>query len=320
MQIASHLGSAAARVSAAAGAIAAIGLFASPISAQSPAGIPGVVAAGAEPQLVQEGFVFTERPVGTPDGSLYFSDIRPNRIYRLDPNLKIDLVREQSNGSNGLALTREGDLLAAEGDGKRVSKRSRDGTVTTVTEGIAGKPFMAPNDIILDAKGGIYITDPGPRPVVPGRICYVYYLPAGAKEPIVIDDRIARPNGLTLTRDGKTLIVDDTLNPTVYAYDVQPDGSVKNKRTFAELRDIPEGKESGADGMAMDRDGRVYITTVTGVQVFDSAGKYLGTIKLARQPANAGFSGPDKRVLFITAREGLYRLNMLAQGPDRIGK
>jgi sugar lactone lactonase YvrE len=172
----------------------------------------------------------------------------------------------------------------------------------------------------LDAKGGIYITDPGPRPVVPGRIAYVYYLPAGAKQPVVIDDQIARPNGLTLTRDGKTLIVDDTLGPTVYAYDVQPDGSVKNKRTFAQLRDIPEGKESGADGMALDREDRVYITTVAGVQVFDAAGKYLGTIKVARQPANAGFSGPDKRVLFITAREGLYRLNMLAQGPDRIGK
>src|SRR5258707_6140197 len=72
--------------------------------------------------------------------------------------------------------------------------------------------------------------------------------------------------------------------------------------------------------MALDREGRVYITTVTGVQVFDAAAKYLGTIKVPRQPANAGFSGPDKRVLYITAREGLYRLNMLAQGADRLGK
>jgi len=302
------------------GAAAVVGLIILPAMAQSPGGIAGVVAAGAEPQLVQEGFVFTEGPVGTPDGGLYFSDIRPNRIHRLDANGKVDLVREQTNGANGLAVTREGDLLAAEGDGKRISKRSRDGTLTTVTEGIAGKPFLAPNDLILDAKGGIYITDPGPRPVVPGRIAYVYYLPAGAKEPIIIDDQIARPNGLTLTRDGRTLIVDDTLGPNVYAYDVQPDGSVKNKRVFAQLRDIPEGKESGADGMALDREDRVYITTVAGIQVFDAAGKYLGTIKVPRQPANAGFSGPDKRVLYITAREGLYRLDTLAQGPDRIGK
>jgi gluconolactonase len=192
--------------------------------------------------------------------------------------------------------------------------------VTTVTEGMEGKPFLSPNDVLVDANGGIYITDPGPRPVVPGRTAYVYYLAAGAKQPVVVDDQIARPNGLTLTRDGKTLIVNDTLGPTIYAYDVQPDGSVKNKRTFAQLRDIPEGKESGADGMALDREDRLYVTTVAGVQVFDAAGKYLGTIKVPRQPANAGFSGPDKRVLYVTAREGLYRINMLAQGPDRIGK
>jgi len=302
------------------GTAAAVVLLAEAAHAQSPSGIAGVVAPGVAPELVQEGFVFTEGPVGTPDGGLYFSDIRPNRIYHLDPGGKISLVREQTNGANGLALTREGDLLAAEGEGKRISRRSLDGEVTTVTEGIAGKPFLSPNDVLMDANGGIYITDPGPRPVVPGRTAYVYYLPAGAKEPIAIDDQIVRPNGVTLTRDGKTLIVNDTLGPTVYAYDVQPDGSVKNKRTFAQLRDIPEGKESGADGMALDREDRVYVTTVAGVQVFDAAGKYLGTIKVPRQPANAGFAGPDKRVLYITAREGLYRINMLAQGPDRIGK
>ncbi len=278
------------------------------------------MAPGVVPELVQEGFVFTEGPVGTPDGGLYFSDIRPNRIHYLDPGGKISLVREQTNGANGLALTRDGDLIAAEGEGKRISKRSRDGMVTTVTEGIAGKPFLSPNDVLVDAKGGIYITDPGPRPVVPGRTAYVYYLPVGAKEPVVLDDQIARPNGVMLTRDGKTLIVNDTLGPTVYAYDVLPDGGVKKKRTFAQLLDIPEGKESGADGMALDREDRLYVTTVAGVQVFDAAGKHLGTIKVPRQPANAGFAGPDKRVLYITAREGLYRINMLAQGPDRIGK
>jgi gluconolactonase len=302
------------------GAAAAVALLAGAVRAQSPGGIAGVVAPGVVPELVQEGFVFTEGPVGTPDGGLYFSDIRPNRIHYLDPGGKISLVREQTNGANGLALTRDGDLIAAEGEGKRISKRSRDGTVTTVTEGIAGKPFLSPNDVLVDAKGGIYITDPGPRPVVPGRTAYVYYLPVGAKEPVVLDDQIARPNGVSLTRDGKTLIVNDTLGPTVYAYEVQPEGGVNNKRTFAQLLDIPEGKESGADGMAVDREDRLYVTTVAGVQVFDAAGKHLGTIKVPRQPANAGFAGLDKRVLYITAREGLYRINMLAQGPDRIGK
>jgi gluconolactonase len=308
------------RANGAFGIAAVVLLFALPVLAQAPAGIPGVVAPGVEAELVQEGFTFTEGPVGTADGGLYFSDIRVSRTFHLDRGGKITVVREQTNGANGLALTRDGELLFAEGDGKRISKRNRDGTVTTVTDGFDGKPFLAPNDLILDAKGGIYFTDPGPRPVVPGRPTYVFYLAAGAKQPIIVDDKVARPNGLTLTRDGRTLIVDDTIGPTVYAYDVQGDGTVKNKRPFAQLQDIPAGQESGADGMALDREDRVYITTVAGVQVFDAAGKYLGKIRSARQGANVAFGGPDKRTLYITAREGLYRVKMLAQGPDRLGK
>src|ERR1700747_3055579 len=138
MQTKRHLESAATRRSAAAGAMALVGLFALPVSAQTRSGIAGVLAPGVEPVLMQEGFVFTEGPVGTPDGGLYFSDIRPNRIYQLEPGGKIALIREQTNGANGLALTRDGDLLAAEGEGKRISKRGRDGTVTTLTDGAPG--------------------------------------------------------------------------------------------------------------------------------------------------------------------------------------
>jgi len=291
-----------------------------PALAQPPEGIPGVLAPGAVPELVQEGFVFTEGPVGTADGGLYFSDIRVSRTFYRDASGKISVVRENTNGANGLALTRDGELLFAEGDGKRITKRNKDGSITTVTEGPTGVPLLAPNDLLVDAKGGIYFTDPGPRPVVPGRPTYVYYLASGARQPILLDGSIARPNGLTLTGDGKTLIVDDTLNPTVFTYDVEPDGSVKNKRAFTQLRDIPAGAESGADGMAIDRDNRVYITTVTGVQVFDAKGQYLGTIKVGRQPANVAFAGPDKQTLYITAREGLYRVLMLSKGVDRLGK
>jgi gluconolactonase len=299
---------------------AALSVLAWPALAQSPAGIPGVLAPGVEPELVQEGFVFTEGPVATADGGLYFSDIRPSKTYFLDPGGKIAQVRENTNGANGIAVTKDGELLFAEGEGKRISKRGKDGTMTTLTEGPPGKPLLSPNDLIVDAKGGIYFTDPGPRPVVPGRPTYVYYLPAGAKQPVLVDGEVARPNGITLTNDGKTLIVDDTIGPTVFAYDVQPDGSVKNKRAFTQLRDIPAGKESGADGLAIDRNDRVYITTVTGVQVFDAKGQYLGTIKAGRQAANVAFGGPGKSTLYLTAREGLYRVKTLAQGPDRPGK
>lgn len=302
------------------GLVACIGIYATPIAAQTSAGIPGVVAPGVQPELVKDGFTFIEGPVGTADGGIFFSDIRVSKTYRLSPSGQLGVVRENTNGTNGLALTKDGDLLNAEGDGHRISKRSANGSVTTVSGTFHGMPFLSPNDLLMDAKGGIYFTDPGPRPIQQGRPTFVFYLPAGASEPILVESGITRPNGLLLTQDQKTLIVDDTVGPTVFRFDIQPDGTLKNKRPYAQLQNLPQDQESGADGSCIDRDDRAYITTASGVQVFDRNGQYLGTIRAARQAANCAFAGPDKKTLYLTAREGLYRLRTIAQGPDRLGK
>lgn len=293
-------------------------LLASPVSAQPSTGIPGVVAAGATPELVSEIFENTEGPLGAPDGSLYFSDTNASLTYHLDLSGKITIARFNTNRGNGIAMTRDGDMLWAEGDGPRIS------TLNKVNGGyrnlLPGFRLFQPNDLIVNSKGGIYFTDPGPRPVVPGLKVYVYYIPPGAKQPIVIDNSVPRPNGITLSPDGRTLYVDNTIGTGVFRYDVQPDGTVKNRRVFAELHDIKPGEEGFGDGMGMDRAGRLYVTSLTGIQVFDPAGKYLGTIKVPRQPSNMAFAGPDKKTLYISARQGLYRLQMLSQGPDRPGK
>ena len=290
-------------------------------SAIAQMGIAGVLAPGVEAVLVQEGFTFLEGPLGMPNGGLYFTDLgKVTRMHRLDANGKISVVRENTNRTNGLAYTLSGDVIGAESDGKRIAKMTQDGHVSEVTRGDGSQPLMAPNDLIADAKDGVYFTDPGPRPVVAGRKSYVYYLPDDSTKAIVIDDTIARPNGLTLTLDGKTLIVDDTIGDTLFAFDVQRDGTVANKRPFIKLRDLKADEESGADGLAIDREGRFFITSATGVQVFDKAGQYLGTIKVPRRPSNVAFAGTNKSVLYITAREGLYRVQTLTQGPARAGK
>jgi gluconolactonase len=291
-----------------------------PVLAQSPAGIPGVVAPGVQPELIQEGFVFTEGPVGTADGGLFFTDIRANKIYRMDPAGKITTVRENTQAANGLALN-SSELYAAEGAGKLISRGNQNGRNATVIDSANGQPLGAPNDLIFDGRGGFYFTDPGATPMfpkVPGQYGKVYYVSTSAGQPpFVIDDKITRPNGLTLTVDGKTLLVDDTLGDTIWAFDLGTKGA--KKRAFAKIPQLTDG-ESLADGMAIDRDGRVYVTTGAGIQVFDKKGKFLGTIKTPRQPANCAFSGPDKRTLYITAREGVYKLKMLSQGPERAGK
>ena len=152
------------------------------------------------------------------------------------------------------------------------------------------------------------------------RLAYVYYVPPNARQARVLDDSITRPNGLTLTNDGKKLIVDDTVGDQIFVFDVENDGTVKNKRPHAKLHDVQPGQESGADGLAIDSEDRIYVTTASGIQVFDPKGAYLGSIKVPRQPANCAFAGPGKRTPYITAREGLYKLAMLSQGPKRLGK
>jgi gluconolactonase len=306
------------RLSLVLGAAVLSGLVSLPVFAQAPPGIPRVVAPGVQPELVSEIFQNTEGPIGVPDGSLYVSDTLASRTYHLDANGgNLAFERENTNRGNGIALMRDGTMLWAEGDGPRISKKNPNGGYMNIMPGFR---LFQPNDLIVDAKGGIYFTDPGPRPVVPGLKVYVYYLPPGAKQPITIDDSVPRPNGITISPDSRTLYVDNTIGTTVYRYDIQPDGTVKNKRPFAELHDIKAGEEGFGDGMAIDRDGRLYVTTLTGIQIFDAGGKYLGTIKVPRQPSNVAFAGTDKKTLYITARQGLYRIKMLSQGPDRPGK
>lgn len=281
------------------------------------AGIPGIVADGARLEVVKAGFTDTEGPLPTSDGGLYFTEQRTNRIYRLDPGGAIRVFRESTMAANGLALDRHGNVLAAEGDGKRITRTNRRGEVTVVADHpAAGQEFLRPNDVIADRRGGIYVTDPGPTTNT--GTAFVYYIRPGGHV-VLVTDKIARPNGVTLTNDGKVLLVDDTRGNTVFAFDVQRDGSAVNMRPFAQLQGIPAGQPSIADGMTLDRQGRVYVTTVTGIQIFSAAGAYIGTIP-PRQAQNVAFGGQDKRTLYITARGVLYKLKMLSQGPDRPGK
>ncbi len=173
-------------------------LLAGCASTQSSDSMSNVIAPDAKVQLVQEGFIFTEGPLGTPDGGLYFTDLRDaNRIYRMDAHGKISVFREKTNTTNGLAYTPKGELIGAESGGKRIVRIAANGDYSELTRGAAA-PLMSPNDLIADAKGGVYFTDPGPRPIPQGRKHHVYYLPPGATQAIIVDDTMTRPNGLHL--------------------------------------------------------------------------------------------------------------------------
>ena len=131
---------------------------------------------------------------------------------------------------------------------------------------------------------------------------------------------ITRPNGLILSADDKVLYVNDARGEYILAYDVQPDGSLTNRRNFAKydrtepLTEGPFKLTSGADGLIIDNDGRLYVAGLSGVVVYSPQGQHLGTIPVSRRPQNLTFGGPDKKTLYIVGRGAAYKVEMLAQG------
>ena len=271
-------------------------------------GIPGVVAAGTPVTVIKEGFQGTEGPITLPDGSVIFSEPQANRIIKIDKDGNVSTFLENSNGSNGLAFDAKGRLITTQtaAGQERIGVVYPQGAVATLAEGIG-----RPNDLVVTKAGGVYTTVPGQPPLV-------YYIPPGGQA-VKAGEGIDQPNGIQLSRDEKTLFVNNTRGEYLIAFDIQADGTLTNKRNFAKYEGTTKGDNgfaSGADGLAVDSEGRVYvaINTTGGVQVFSPQGQHLGTIPTSLGAQNIAFAGPDKKTLYIVGRGAAFKVQMLAQG------
>jgi gluconolactonase len=276
--------------------------------------------------VIKEGFQGTEGPIGLPDGSLIFTETNANRITKIDKDGNTAVFLENTNGSNGLAFDSKGRLISVQttpGQTK-IGVLYPKGNEAVLADNFDGKPFGRPNDLVVNKKGGVYFTEPGPNaqpgaaPATPPLPPAVYYVPPGGKA-MKIAEAIERPNGITLSRDEKTLYVNNTNGEYLLAFDVQADGSVKNRRNFAKYEGVTKNPTtnavtSGADGLAIDNQGRLYVATGVGIQVFDPKGQHLGTIPLSRAPQNLAFAGPDKKTLYVVGRGAAFKMQMLTEG------
>ena len=289
--------------------------------------IPGVVLAGTKIELIKDGFTGTEGPVTLPDGSLIFTETQANRVTRIAPDGSTSIFVEGSNGANGLGFTANGDLYAVQVLKPRVGIIFPPPKVKTLADNFEGAPFGRPNDLVVDQKGNVYFTDSGvnppaagqpapPPPVVAPAKPAVYRISnKGELKRLVAD--IERPNGIQLSPDEKVLYVANTFGEYLLAYDIGADGTLGPRRNFAKLdgwRKTDTGGTSGADGLAVDEQGRVYVASNTGVQVFSNKGDALGTIALPKQPQNLAFAGDDKKTLYVVGRGAAYRIAVQTPG------
>jgi gluconolactonase len=266
-----------------------------------------------DPERLATGFQFTEGPIWLPDGSLLFSDIPANRIYRWTAESNIEVWREPTGNSNGLTLDREGRLIACEHTTRRVSRTEGDGTVITLADQYQGKRLNSPNDVVVKSDGTIYFTDPpyGIEPEEREQPCNgVYRILMDGTIELLIDD-FDRPNGLAFSPDESILYVDDSPRRHVRAFDVQADGRLTNSRILADL-DHPQ--PGSPVGMKVDEAGHLFVTGATGIWVFEPDGTHLGVIVTPERPANCAWGDADRKSLYITARTSLYRIRVKVPG------
>ncbi len=272
---------------------------------------PDPVATAGNAELVQDGFQFTEGPRWYPaEGVLRFTDIPATTIYELAEPNTITEFTTMSEGANGLAFDGTGAVLAAQHGGRRVAVYN-GGAASSVVDRYEGNRFNSPNDLVLRADGIMYFTDPPYGLTGQREIDFNGLFRFDPSDGSVVAEwegnrNSTRPNGVTLSPDEKVLYLADTMASMVYAFDVAADGSLSGERDFASV--------SGPDGMAIDVYGNLYVTTNGGVEVFAPDGSSWGLIAIGRRPANCAFGGADGQTLYVTAREGLYRVPLSVKG------
>jgi gluconolactonase len=261
---------------------------------------------------------FTEGGAWT-GSALLFSDIG-DRIMKFDPATKtVTVFREPSGRANGLIFDPKGRLVAAEGasgGGRRVSITEKDGTVRTLADRFEGKRFNSPNDVAVDAKGRVYVSDPRYVGDEPRELDFEAVFRIDADGSVHrLNTTALKPNGLAVSPDGKTLYLADNgpRRRVLLALDLDDAGNTSNPRVLHDF-----GDDRGVDGLTVTIDGRVVATSgkgpTAGVRVFSPSGKLLGTIPVPEDPTNVEFGGPDRSTLYITAGTGLYRVETTMRG------
>jgi gluconolactonase len=296
-------------------AIAAANLNAQSLEATA---FPGITAPNTQIQLVGENFKGTEGPVALPDGSVLFTQAQINEVTRIASDGSVSPFVEKSNGANGLGFNGQGELVAVQTTPPSIGVIYPADKARVLVDKYQDTPLNRPNDLVVAKNGAVYFTDPGPRPE-PGqpRSKTAVYQVSPKGEMTLIANDIERPNGIQLSPDDKVLYVANTLGEYVIAFDIAKDGHVSKRRNFAKLASFKQtdlGPASGADGLAVDSKGHVYVATSAGVEVFDNKGTALGVISLPKQPQNLAFAGKGKKTLYVVGRGSVYSIPTLAQG------
>jgi gluconolactonase len=289
---------------------------------------------GATAQLLDTGFRFTEGPLYDGNGGVYFSDMwpsagqatNPSRIWRYDIAADTSQIVDPSSGtSNGLIKDSVGRVISADRDRRQISRRSAS-DIKTVETALVSKfnnvSFNGPNDLVMDATGGIFFTDPDyeNRQALPDAL---YYLSSGGQLSRLRTFTVStnrRPNGVALSPDGTILYLAVESGKQIMAYDVGANGALTNDRQFAVTTVNARGQTlpgitNGPDGLAVDAAGNLYAAVQNAVFAWNPAGSRLFDLPVSQDPTNLKFGGVGGRTLFITGATSLFKVDLNVPAP-----
>jgi gluconolactonase len=249
----------------------------------------------------------------TKKATFFFTDQPNDKIWKYGIDGKLSLYMDKSGRANGTYFDKKGNLIVCADENNQIWSIDKNKKIKVLFSDYEGKKVNGPNDIWLDAKGGIYFTDPyyqrnywtRKSPEIQGQ--KVYYLPKGKKEAIIVADDIIKPNGIVGTPDGKFLYVADMSANKTYRYSINADAKLTDRQLIL---------NQNSDGMTLDSNGNIYVTG-KGVNIYKPTGEKIGHIDVPEEwCGNICFGGKDKNVLFITASKSLYTIPVNAKGVE----
>ena len=260
------------------------------------------------------------------EGRLWFSDMYAGKVMTVDLQGRADTIVEVPGEPSGLGWLPDGRLLVVSMTDRRLLRLDPEGLVEVAD--LSGLVSHDPNDMVVDHQGRAYVGNVGfsLREEYPRYATAEIVLVTPEGEARVVAEEMAFPNGTVITPDGNTLVVAESWGGLLTAFDIEADGSLSNRRVWAELDHIPLPGGSLdidtyaslldglllADGLSLDAEGAIWFASPTSVDVVRvrEGGQVLRRVKTSMSPKACTLGGADRRTLFVGSSTG---------GPESVG-